>query len=65
MRYRATADINDADGFGDAIISVPTPLRDGNPDLSYIEAAAAALAPYLTRGACVVLESTTYPGLNL
>ncbi len=61
-RYRPTTDWDDAAGFGDAIISVPTPLRDGNPDLSYIEAAARSLAPHLTRGACVVLESTTYPG---
>ncbi len=61
-RYRASTDMADAAGFTDAIISVPTPLRDGNPDLSHIEAAARALAPHLTRGACVVLESTTYPG---
>ena len=28
---------------GIAVISVPTPLREGNPDLSYIEDAAASL----------------------
>ena len=61
-RYRPTTDIADTRGFDDAIISVPTPLRDGNPDLTYIESAAAALAPHLSRGSCVVLESTTYPG---
>ncbi len=61
-RYRPSTDSADCAGFHDAIISVPTPLRDGNPDLSYIETAAEALAPHLTRGACVVLESTTYPG---
>jgi UDP-N-acetyl-D-glucosamine dehydrogenase len=60
--YRPTTDAGDCAGFDDAIISVPTPLRDGNPDLSHIEEAARALAPHLTRGACVVLESTTYPG---
>ena len=49
-------------GFDVAVISVPTPLRDGNPDLSYIEAPAAALARHLRPGATVVLESTTYPG---
>ncbi len=32
------------------------------PDLSYIEDSAAMLARYLRPGACVVLESTTYPG---
>ena len=41
---------------------MPTPLRDGAPDLSYVEAAARLLAPHLRPGACVVLESTTYPG---
>ena len=40
----------------------PTPLRDGLPDLSYIENAARTLARYLRPGACVVLESTSYPG---
>lgn len=32
------------------------------PDLGFIEAAAADLAPHVTPGATVVLESTTYPG---
>ena len=45
-----------------AVVCVPTPLRDGAPDLHYIEDAARLLGPHLTRGACVVLESTTYPG---
>ena len=61
-RYRATTDPADADGFDVAVISVPTPLRDSAPDLSYLEDAATALAPHLRRGACVILESTTYPG---
>ena len=45
-----------------AVISVPTPLRDGLPDLSYIEQAGTELAAHLRPGACVILESTTYPG---
>jgi UDP-N-acetyl-D-glucosamine dehydrogenase len=45
-----------------AIITVPTPLRDGAPDLSHIESATRTLARYLRPGATVVLESTTYPG---
>jgi len=49
-------------GFDVAVISVPTPLRDGNPDLSFIEQAAATLAAHLRPGATVILESTTYPG---
>ncbi len=61
-RYHPTADPADLAGFDAAIISVPTPLRDGNPDLSYIESAAGLLAPHVRPGCCVVLESTTYPG---
>jgi UDP-N-acetyl-D-glucosamine dehydrogenase len=41
---------------------VPTPLRDGAPDLSYIEKASDSIAPYVRKGCCVILESTTYPG---
>jgi UDP-N-acetyl-D-glucosamine dehydrogenase len=61
-RFRPTTDAADCAGFDLAIISVPTPLREGNPDLSHIESAARTLAGHLTPGACVVLESTTYPG---
>jgi len=61
-RYRAVGDLDAIDGFDVAVISVPTPLREGAPDLHHIEAAAAALAAKLRRGATVILESTTYPG---
>ncbi|WIM94235.1 nucleotide sugar dehydrogenase [Actinoplanes oblitus] len=49
-------------GFDIAVIAVPTPLRDGSPDLRYIEESARTLARYLRPGATVALESTTYPG---
>ncbi|MCA1711238.1 MAG: nucleotide sugar dehydrogenase [Actinobacteria bacterium] len=61
-RYLATAEYAAAEGFDVAVITVPTPLREGNPDLSYIEDSARSLAPLLRAGATVVLESTTYPG---
>jgi UDP-N-acetyl-D-glucosamine dehydrogenase len=61
-RYRATSAERDCAGFDVAVITVPTPLRDGVPDLSYIEASARTLGRYLRPGATVVLESTTYPG---
>jgi UDP-N-acetyl-D-glucosamine dehydrogenase len=61
-RYRAVASLDDVDGFDVAVISVPTPLREGAPDLGYIEIAAASVGDRLRRGATVVLESTTYPG---
>lgn len=46
------------------IIAVPTPFRGVNrePDCSYIEAAAASIAPCLTRGNLVILESTSPVG---
>ncbi|MDZ7674081.1 MAG: nucleotide sugar dehydrogenase [Acidimicrobiales bacterium] len=61
-RYRASTSFDDAVGFEVAVLSVPTPLREGVPDLSYIESAAVSLAPHVSPGATVILESTTYPG---
>lgn len=61
-RYKPTTDIQAATDFDVAVITVPTPLREGSPDLSYVEQAGRSLAPLLRVGATVVLESTTYPG---
>jgi nucleotide sugar dehydrogenase len=44
------------------IICVPTPLRDGLPDLDAVGAAATLVGKALEPGDLVVLESTTYPG---
>ena len=44
------------------VICVNTPLRDGSPDLRYIESAGESVANVLEAGSLVVLESTTYPG---
>ncbi len=44
------------------VICVPTPLRDGSPDMRYIEGAATAVSENLRPGQLVILESTTYPG---
>jgi nucleotide sugar dehydrogenase len=60
--YLPTTDTGDLAGFDVAVISVPTPLHDGLPDLSYIEQAGETLARFLRPGCCVILESTTYPG---
>ena len=59
---RPTCDAADLRDFDVAVITVQTPLREGIPDLSFIEAAARDLAAWLAPGALVVLESTTYPG---
>jgi UDP-N-acetyl-D-glucosamine dehydrogenase len=61
-RYVPTIRIDDCAGFDVAVIAVPTPLREGAPDLSHIETAAVAVAPHVRPGSTVVLESTTYPG---
>ncbi len=60
--YLPTSDPADLAGFDIAVVSVPTPLAEGLPDLSFIEAAGRSLAVHLRAGACVILESTTYPG---
>ncbi|MHB8465486.1 MAG: nucleotide sugar dehydrogenase [Acidimicrobiales bacterium] len=61
-RYQVSSDPDVCEGFDVAIIAVPTPLRDGIPDMSFIESSARTLGGYLHGGALVVLESTTYPG---
>ncbi|MGA1479359.1 MAG: nucleotide sugar dehydrogenase, partial [Candidatus Actinomarina sp.] len=47
------------------VISVPTPLTDYQPDLSYVEAATKSISESLTKGQIIILESTTYPGTTL
>lgn len=61
-RYSVASDYNGIDGFGIAVITVPTPLRETLPDLTFIESAGASLAAHLSPGATIILESTTYPG---
>ncbi len=61
-RFLPTTDYAAAEGFDVAVITVPTPLKETLPDLSFIEQSGQSLAPYVTRGSVVVLESTTYPG---
>ena len=61
-RYRPASEYKALAGFDVAVITVPTPLRDDAPDLSYIEDSARELSRFLRPGATVVLESTTYPG---
>jgi UDP-N-acetyl-D-glucosamine dehydrogenase len=60
--FHPSSDPRACAGFDVAVIAVPTPLREGTPDLRYIEESARTLARYLRPGATVALESTTYPG---
>ncbi len=61
-RNRPTGDEAHLEGFDVAVIDVPTPLREGVPDLSHVERAARSLALHVRPGSVVILESTTYPG---
>jgi UDP-N-acetyl-D-glucosamine dehydrogenase len=60
--YRPSDQARDCGGFDIAVVTVPTPLHEGVPDLTYIEESARTLARFLRPGATVILESTTYPG---
>jgi len=61
--FRATANYAQLAQADAIIICVPTPLDEyREPDLSYIELTAQAIAPHLQAGQLVILESTTYPG---
>ena len=63
QRLRASADYASLSDCDAVLICVPTPLTSARePDLTYLLAAAAALAGVLRPGQLVVLESTTYPG---
>jgi UDP-N-acetyl-D-mannosaminuronic acid dehydrogenase len=59
-KLRATSQPEPADAF---LIAVPTPFHaDRSPNLSYIDAAADAIAPALVSGNVVILESTSPVG---
>jgi UDP-N-acetyl-D-glucosamine dehydrogenase len=62
-RFEPTADFGRIAEVDAIIICVPTPLtRNREPDLSFVENTAKAIAPRLRKGHLVSLESTTYPG---
>jgi UDP-N-acetyl-D-glucosamine dehydrogenase len=61
-RQRFTTDLGEIGGCQLVFVCVPTPLRDGTPDLSYVDRACRDVAANLAAGSLVVLESTTYPG---
>lgn len=59
-KLRASLKPEEAEAF---IIAVPTPFREGfQPDLSYVQAAAESIAPFLRKGNLVILESTSPVG---
>ncbi|MDI9612472.1 MAG: nucleotide sugar dehydrogenase [Acidobacteriota bacterium] len=61
--FSASTDFSRVREMEAVIICVPTPLnKNREPDISYIVGTAETIAPYMTKGCLVVLESTTYPG---
>jgi UDP-N-acetyl-D-glucosamine dehydrogenase len=61
-RFRVTSSYRALSRADAVLICVPTPLLDGNPDLSAIRAAGSALARVMRMNTLIVLESTSYPG---
>ena len=61
--FSASADFRRLKEVEAVIICVPTPLnKNREPDISYITETGKSIAPNMTKGMLVVLESTTYPG---
>lgn len=62
-RFEASTDFRRVSQVEALIICVPTPLNKyREPDISYVLDTGRAIAPHLSKGTLVVLESTTYPG---
>ncbi|HSS15745.1 MAG TPA: nucleotide sugar dehydrogenase [Candidatus Dormibacteraeota bacterium] len=62
-RLCASTDFNRVREVEAVIICVPTPLnKNREPDISFILETGRTIAPHLSNGALIVLESTTYPG---
>ena len=61
--FEATTDSSRMSEVEAILICVPTPLNEyREPDLSFVLDTAESLAPHLSKGVLVALESTTYPG---
>jgi UDP-N-acetyl-D-glucosamine dehydrogenase len=62
-RLRATSDKEDLASCDAIVICVPTPLTSSRePDLTFLDAAAASVGAVIRPGQLIVLESTSYPG---
>jgi len=61
--YRASLDFSSVSKASVITICVPTPLDEKRePDLSLLQSAATAIAPFVSNETLVVSESTSYPG---
>lgn len=62
-KLKATSDYSFIKDVDAVAICVPTPLDIyKQPNMSYVESSAKAIAANFTKGTLIVLESTTYPG---
>jgi UDP-N-acetyl-D-glucosamine dehydrogenase len=62
-KFSASTEFSRIEEVEVVIICVPTPLtKNREPDISFVIKTGEIIAPYLAKGALVVLESTTYPG---
>jgi len=61
--FKASTDFSEVAHASVITICVPTPLDEKRePDLSLLQGAAAALAPFVSNETLIVSESTSYPG---
>jgi UDP-N-acetyl-D-glucosamine dehydrogenase len=61
--YRASSDFSSITKASVITICVPTPLdQKREPDLSLLQSAATAIAPFVSNETLIVSESTSYPG---
>src|SRR5262249_39498573 len=62
-KFSASTDFSRIKEVEAVIVCVPTPLtKNREPDISFVVSTGRAIAPHLSKGSLVVLESTTYPG---
>src|SRR3989344_5104507 len=65
IAFTATTDFSVIKECDIVVICVPTPVDENHmPDLSPVEGACRASAPYLKKGTLVILESTVNPGVS-
>jgi len=58
-----TNNLNDIHNIDFFIVTVPTPVNNKNkPDISLLISACKDIAKIMSKGACIVFESTVYPG---
>ena len=65
QNFHSTTESKELSQCRNIVISVPTPLTDYQPDLSYVINAAKTVGENLVKNQVVILESTTYPGTTV